>query len=190
MDFFKQATGTAQFWNAPGATTPAAATSPRTSGGAAGANPTGAIAQAAASIINNTVDNLFMNKVYKSQADLNNAKAEAERTKARLSVLSNDQQSVLAAQLQSMNDDNAKTKLLNDMVVAITKAQLDASQYNVNEIYIAGLQSTGSANNTNSTNLSTVTQNAANNQIKLAVIVLVAAVIVVAAAIIFKKNNN
>lgn len=179
-----------RFWNDAGSgANPLSGLMGGASGGSkGGASPTGAIAQAAASVINNTVDNLFMNKVYKSEAELNKAKADAELMKQRLALLNSDQQNVLATQLQQMNDDNAKTKLLNDMVVAISTAQLNSSQYDVNEIYIAGLQ--GSNTGSSNTDLTKVTANAAGNQIKLAVIVLVAAVIVVAAAMVFKKNNN
>jgi hypothetical protein len=168
--------------------TAAATSSPVRSGGGASASPTGAIATAAASIINNTVDNLFQNKVYKSQAELLKAQAEAQEMKTRLMLLNATQQGILATQLQEMNDDNAKAKLLNDMVVAITTAQLNASQYNVNEIYIAGLTSTGT-NNSSNVDLSKVTASAANNQIKLALILLGATVIVVAAAVVIKKNS-
>jgi len=172
-----------KFFNATGST--ATGTTAAVRPGAASANPTGAIATAAASVINNTVDNLFQNKVYKSQADLLKAEAEAERMKTRLMILTNDQKNILAAQLQQMNDDNAKEKLLNDMVVAITTALLNSTQYNVNEIYIAGLKSTGTAE----ADLSAATSAAAGNQIKLAVIVLVASVIIVAAAVMFKKQK-
>lgn len=149
----------------------------------------GGIANAAASVINNTVSQLFQNKVYKSQADLLKAQAREVEMKTRLELLSNEQKNVLATQLQQMNDENAKEKLLDDTVVAITVAQLNSTAYDPNAIYVAGLQSTGTGNSSGTGN-TTVAQTAAGNQIKLAVILIASAVIVVAAAMVFKAHNN
>lgn len=182
----------ASWWNGEG---PAPSATSKLSGGASsgsggssgGATPWGAVANAAASVINNTVNNLFQNKVYKSQADLLKAQAAEVEMKTRLALLSDDQKYVLAQQLQQSNDDNAKEKLLNDTVVAITVAQLNSTAYDPNEIYVAGLQS-GSVNMSGATSAATTT--AAGNQIKLAIILIAASVIVVTGAIIYKSHNN
>lgn len=156
--------------------------------GSGGSNPIGAIANAAASVINNTVSNLFQNKVYKTQADLLKAQAAEEQMKTRLMLLSNDQQNVLAAQLQQMNDDNAKAKLLDDTVVAITVAQLQTTAYNPNDIYVAGLQSSGTGAG-NGAATSSASNTAASNQVKLAIIAFAGAVIVMGVAIMVKVNK-
>ena len=70
--------------------------------------------KAAASIINNTVTNLFNEKVRKGQVTLLQAKAEREKFKNRLDQLNSQQQLDLAMRLQNSQDENEKFSIIED----------------------------------------------------------------------------
>jgi len=75
----------------------------------------GAGAKAASAIVNNTVDNLFKNKVYQAQV-------RAMDFKNRLSELTAEQQNALATRLQEAQNDQAKFKILQDANALIASA--------------------------------------------------------------------
>lgn len=77
--------------------------------------------KAAASIINNTVTNLFNEKVRKGQVTLLQAKAEREKFKNRLDQLDIQQQLDLAMRLQNSQDENAKFEIIQDTVGQISQ---------------------------------------------------------------------
>jgi hypothetical protein len=75
--------------------------------------------KAAASIINNTVTNLFNEKVRRGQVTLLQAKADREKFKNRLDQLNSQQQLELAMRLQNSQDENAKFEIIQDTVSKI-----------------------------------------------------------------------
>lgn len=79
----------------------------QTSGGGGGG-----LAMAAAQVINGTVDTLFKNKVYKSQAERNKVLSQIDK-------LDNQQKYVLAQQLQDAKDDNEKLAILSNYAATI-----------------------------------------------------------------------
>ena len=70
--------------------------------------------RAAASIINNTVTNLFNEKVRRGQVTLLQAKAEREKFKNRLDQLDSQQQLDLAMRLQNSQDENEKFSIIEE----------------------------------------------------------------------------
>lgn len=95
-------------------------TSQNTSSGSSSDTVYKGIFGAAASIINNTVSNLFKNKVYKAQAD--NIKMDTY-----LNALTQDEQYVLATKLQEAQTDTERMKILTDAVTQIQIQQMQAA---------------------------------------------------------------
>ena len=75
---------------------------------------------AAASVVNNTVTQLFKNKIYKAQANQINLEA-------RLSLLSNEQKYQLAVRLQMAQNDAEKLRLMTDAVSKIDVATVQGN---------------------------------------------------------------
>ena len=75
---------------------------------------------AAASVVNNTVKQLFQNKIYKAQASKINLEA-------RLSLLSNEQKYQLAVRLQSAQNDAEKLRIMTDAVSKIDVATVQGN---------------------------------------------------------------
>lgn len=80
---------------------------------------------AVASVINNTVNNLFQMGVIKEQKKM-------EQLQQQLAVLDNQQQSLLAQELAQTNDANQKLQILLNAVsnVQATSVQTNATNYN------------------------------------------------------------
>lgn len=72
----------------------------------------GGLASAAAQVITGTIDNLFKNKIYKSQAERNIVLSKIDK-------LDNQQKYVLAQQLQDAKDDNEKLLIISQYAAAI-----------------------------------------------------------------------
>ena len=75
---------------------------------------------AAASVVNNTVKQLFQNKIYKAQASKINLEA-------RLALLSNQQKFQLAMQLQFAQNDAEKLRIMTDAVSKIDVATVQGN---------------------------------------------------------------
>jgi hypothetical protein len=75
---------------------------------------------AAASVVNNTVTQLFQNKIYKAQASKINLEA-------RLALLSNQQKFQLAMQLQFAQNDAEKLRIMTDAVSKIDVATVQGN---------------------------------------------------------------
>lgn len=80
----------------------------QTSGGGGGGVGLGSVAQ----VITATIDSLFKNKVYKSQAEKNKVLSQIDK-------LDNQQKYVLAQQLQDAKDDNEKLAILSNYAATI-----------------------------------------------------------------------
>lgn len=91
-----------------------------TRGGSGGGGAAGSAAMAAASVINNTVTQLFKNKMYKAQAD-------KTKLEGRLAQLSTEQQFVLASRLNDAKNDNERFGLLQDAVSKIDVATVESN---------------------------------------------------------------
>jgi len=76
--------------------------------------------QAAAAVVNNTVTQLFRNKVYKAQAEQINMKS-------RLDQLSNSQQYALSLKLQAAKSEAEKFRIMQDAVSKIDVATVEGN---------------------------------------------------------------
>jgi hypothetical protein len=76
--------------------------------------------QAAAAVVNNTVTQLFRNKVYKAQADQINMKS-------RLDQLSNSQQYALSLKLQAAKSEAEQFRIMQDAVSKIDVATVEGN---------------------------------------------------------------
>jgi hemoglobin-like flavoprotein len=76
--------------------------------------------QAAAAVVNNTVTQLFRNKVYKAQAEQINMKS-------RLDQLSNSQQYALSLKLQAANSEAEQFRIMQDAVSKIDVATVEGN---------------------------------------------------------------
>jgi hemoglobin-like flavoprotein len=76
--------------------------------------------QAAAAVVNNTVTQLFRNKVYKAQAEQINMKS-------RLDQLSNSQQYALSLKLQAAKSEADKFRIMQDAVSKIDVATVEGN---------------------------------------------------------------
>jgi hypothetical protein len=76
--------------------------------------------QAAAAVVNNTVTQLFKNKVYKAQADQINMKS-------RLDQLSNSQQYALSLKLQAAKSEAEQFRIMQDAVSKIDVATVEGN---------------------------------------------------------------
>jgi hemoglobin-like flavoprotein len=76
--------------------------------------------QAAAAVVNNTVTQLFRNKVYKAQAEQINMKS-------RLDQLSNSQQYALSLKLQAANSEAEQFRIMQDAVSKIDVATVQGN---------------------------------------------------------------
>ena len=115
------------------------------------------------------------------------AEEKAHQLLSRIKMLNEDQQAVLLRRLESAKDDNMKLEILNEVTNAVVTAQLESTHYDVNSIYAAALESTGTGASVDKA-LIAATKQAADNQIKLAIVVVVTAVVVVMAAVGFKNK--
>lgn len=75
---------------------------------------------AAAQVINGTVEQLFKNKIYKSQAERINMQS-------RLDQLSNSQQYALSLRLQAANSEAEKFRIMQDSVSKIDVATVEGN---------------------------------------------------------------
>lgn len=116
------------------------------------------------------------------------AQEKAQKYLSSIKLLTEDQQALLLRRLESAKDDNAKMEILNEVTNAVVTAQLASTQYDVNSIYAAALASTGTGQSIDKA-LSDATAQAANNQVKLAVVVVITAVVVVMASVGFKNQQ-
>jgi len=82
--------------------------------------PAMAIAQGAASVINGTVKNLMMNKVYQSQV-------ERMQFQNRLDQMNSSQRYQLAAQLQAAQTDAERFRIMQDAVSKIDVATVQGN---------------------------------------------------------------
>lgn len=82
--------------------------------------PAMAIAQGAASVINGTVKNLMMNKVYKAQV-------ERMQFQNRLDQMNSAQRYQLAAQLQAAQNDAERFRIMQDAVSKIDVATVQGN---------------------------------------------------------------
>lgn len=94
-------------------------------------------AQAGSSIINNTVSNLFDEKVRRGEIRLLDAKAERERMLTRLATLSNQQKFELDQELLRAKDATERYRILTDLSAKIAVAGQD----NIGDILVAGVNS-------------------------------------------------
>jgi hypothetical protein len=76
--------------------------------------------QAAAQVINGTVQQLFQNKIYK-------AKAEQINMQSRLDQLSNSQQYALSLKLQAAQTDSERFRIMQDAVSKIDVATVEGN---------------------------------------------------------------
>jgi hemoglobin-like flavoprotein len=76
--------------------------------------------QAAAAVVNNTVTQLFRNKVYKAQAEQINMKS-------RLDQLSNSQQYALSLKLQAAKSEAEQFRIMQDAVSKIDVATVEGN---------------------------------------------------------------
>jgi hypothetical protein len=76
--------------------------------------------QAAAAVVNNTVTQLFRNKVYKAQAEQINMQS-------RLDQLSNSQQYALSLKLQAANSEAEQFRIMQDAVSKIDVATVEGN---------------------------------------------------------------
>jgi hypothetical protein len=76
--------------------------------------------QAAAAVVNNTVTQLFRNKVYKAQAEQINMKS-------RLDQLSNSQQYALSLKLQAAKSEAEQFRIMQDAVSKIDVATVQGN---------------------------------------------------------------
>jgi hypothetical protein len=76
--------------------------------------------QAAAQVVNGTVEQLFKNKIYKAQADQINMKS-------RLDQLSNSQQYALSLKLQAANSEAEQFRIIQDAVSKIDVATVQGN---------------------------------------------------------------
>ena len=71
-----------------------------------------AVAQAAASVINNTVNNLFQSGVRKAQIGVLDAQKAQVEAQTKLNQLSNAQKQELAVKLQAAKDENERFAIM------------------------------------------------------------------------------
>jgi polyhydroxyalkanoate synthesis regulator phasin len=92
-------------------------------------------AQATSSMINNTVNNLFDEKVRRGEVNLLNAKAEREKMLSRLASLDSQQKYELAKALQNSQNINEQFKILQDTSSKIAVQGVE----NIGDIYEAAV---------------------------------------------------
>ena len=92
-------------------------------------------AKAGSSIINNTVNNLFDEKVRRGEVNLLNAKAEREKMLSKIDLLSNQQKYELAKALQNSQNANEQFKILQDTASKIAVQGVE----NIGDIYEAAV---------------------------------------------------
>ena len=92
-------------------------------------------AQATSSMINNTVNNLFDEKVRRGEVRLLDAKAEKEQMLSRLAVLDNQQKNALNKQLLEAKDATERFRILNDLSTKIAVQ----GQASIGDIYEAAV---------------------------------------------------
>jgi predicted transcriptional regulator len=79
-----------------------------------------AAAQVASSTIDTTINNLFKNKVYKSQA-------EATALQSRVAYLSDQQKQELAYKLQNSQDANEQAQIIADAAASVDESAFNAA---------------------------------------------------------------
>jgi hypothetical protein len=90
---------------------------------------------AGANVINNTVSNLFDEKVRRGEVRLLDAKAEKEQMLSRLAVLDNQQKNALNKQLLEAKDATERFRILNDLSTKIAVQ----GQASIGDIYEAAV---------------------------------------------------